>query len=511
MPSTTWWRFAVRRQCGMALTIRGVLTISILAAAPRAARSEPAALRLSDVVAAAVRQSPELEQARIDVEAARAALVQAQGVEDTHVGARATLAASATAPTDPSGETSNQSIGLGLFGRRALSTGGELSVALDGARSRFSGLGQRNNEPARIDVNEYTTSATLALSQPLLRGAGAEAFEAPIRQAEQQRDAAALTRQARARDLVVALSQAYWEVAYGWRQLEVRKASLELAQQQLAYTEGAIRAEKVARSELLAVQQAIATRKQEVLSAEQTLYERGLALRQRAGLEIGPDDLIVTTEALPASLDYAALDQAAVLRQAFAHSAELAALAAMRRAAEVALAAANSAAKSRLDLGVTAGLIGADVTAGKALSSAVAHPGYQLDASLTYDHALEGRTERGGQAAARAAVLAAKSAERDAQARLAVRATRAVQRARAAQAKIALGVEAIDLADQNVTSERKRFELGKSTNFEVLRRQDELEQARLRHAEAVTDYLTASADLDGLSGAILARYGIVMP
>ena len=45
----------------------------------------------------------------------------------------------------------------------------------------------------------------------------------------------------------------------------------------------------------------------------------------------------------------------------------------------------------------------------------------------------------------------------------------------------------------------------------MLRHQDELEQARLRQAVAVADYLAESADLDGLSGAILARYRIVMP
>ena len=92
-----------------------------------------------------------------------------------------------------------------------------------------------------------------------------------------------------------------------------------------------------------------------------------------------------------------------------------------------------------------------------------------------------------------------------------MRATRAAQRAQAALANIALGDQAIDLAEQNVAAEQKRFELGKTNNFEVVRRLDELEQARLRQASAVADYLAARADLDGLSGAILARYRIVMP
>ena len=259
------------------------------------------------------------------------------------------------------------------------------------------------------------------------------------------------------------------------------------------------------------MQQAIAIRKQDVINSEQDLYERSLALRRLGGLEIGPAQLMVRTEALPTRADVQELDQETLVRQAFEHSAELAALEATRRAAEIAMTAADNAAKSKLDLSVSGAVNGSDTTAGKAAKSTFDHPGYSLDASLTYDRAVEQRAERGGQAVARAALLAAKAAERDARAKLAVRATRAVQRARAAITKIALGADAIDLAEQNVTAEQKRFELGKSTNFEVLRRQDDLEQARLRHAEAVTDLMTARAELDGLSGTILPRYNIVMP
>lgn len=496
----------------MGFTIRGV-SVLLLVAGARMAHAEPDAVRLAEVIAVAVRQSPELERARIDVDAARAQLLRAEGSEDVHVGAQVFAVAGHTTADDPNGEVEQRRIAFEASARRALPTGGTLGVAAITDRTHLVGI-QRdvNSNPVQSGVDHrYSTSLVFELVQPLLRGAGRAGFEAPIRQAARQRDAAALTREAKARDLVVALAQAYWQVAFAWRQLEVREASLELAQQQLAYTEGAIRAEKVARSEALAVQQAIAIRKQDVIAGEQDLYERSVVLRQLGGLEIEPDAIAVKTEALPAKIEAGALDVAAVVRGALEHSAELAALEAIRHAAEIGVAAADNAARSKLDLGVTAGPVGADTTPGKALSSAVGHPGYAVTASLTFDRALERRTERGEQAIARAAVSAAKVAERDARARLAVRATRAVQRARAALASIALGDEAIGLAEQNVTAEQKRFELGKSTNFEVLRRQDELEQARLRHAAAIADYLAARADLDGLAGTILGRYGIVMP
>ena len=498
--------------------VRAVVVSSIVAPAGRPAQAAPdpgglAGLRevpLADVLTVAVRQSPDLARARIDVDAARAQLTRAEGSEDTHLGAQAQTTIIRAAPTDPNGDFERDSVAVSVS--RALPTGGTLNVTATGTRDSFPGVSVDSGGNTMTTVlSRYATGLAVGLTQPLLRGAGSQAFEAPIRQAERQRDAALLTSEARARDLLVSLSQAYWQVAFAWRQLEVRRISLDLAHQQLTYTEGAIRAEKVPRSELLAVQQAIAIRQQDVIAGEQELYERSLALRQLAGLEIGPDAIAVRTEALPARIEPVEPEVDPVVREAFAHSAELAAAGATRHAAEIAAAAADNAARSRLDLDVSAGPLGADRSADGALSSTVRHPGLSITAGLIGDHAIEHRTERGTQAAARAALLSARIAERDAEARLAVRTTRAVQRTRAAIASVALGDQAIDLAEQNVAAEQKRFELGRSTNFDVLRRQDELEQARLRQASAVADCLAARADLDGLSGAILARYHIVMP
>jgi outer membrane protein len=502
--------------------VRAVVVIvlfQVVSLAGRAAQAAPdpaglADLRevpLSDVITVAVRQSPDLARARIDVDAARAQLTRAEGSEDTHVGAQAQVNLFRPGATDQTPDSDVESFNVSAS--RALPTGGTLGVIVNAQRESQAGfaIDPDTGNPVASRVELFSTGLGIRWTQPLLRGAGSQAFQAPIRQAERQRDAAALTSEARARDLLVSLAQAYWQVAFAWRQLEVRRISLDLARQQLAYTEGAIRAEKVPRSELLAVQQAIATRQQDIIAGEQELYERSLALRQLAGLEIGPDAIAIRTEALPAGIAPSDPQIAAVVRDAFDHSAELAAAAATRRAAEIAATAADNAARSRLDLEISGGPAGVNTSASSALSSAVQHPGLSILAGLTGDHAIEHRTERGAQAAARAALLATRVAERDAQARLAVRATRAVQRTRAAIASGALGDQAIDLAEQNVAVEQKRFELGKSTNFDVLRRQDELEQARLRKASAVADYLAARAELDGLSGAILTRYRIAMP
>lgn len=494
----------------MAFTIRGGCSLAVLVATLRVAAAEPNQITLADVVAVAVRQSPELERAKIDVDAARAELTRVTGIEDTILGAQLTASTQRNTQTVPAGELNL--VGAELSVARRLSTGGRVSLTAGAVRNDV--IGEERAADGSLNrttgIKQVAATLTVGVNQPLLRGAWSTAFEAPIRQAERQRDAAALTRQARARDLVVGLAQAYWQVAFAHRQLEIRKGSLELATRQLAYTEGAIRAEKLPRSEALAVQGAIAIRKQDVIAGEQEVIERSLALRQLAGLEIGPDALALTTEPLPVKLSGSPIDPDAAVRAAFERSPELAALAAARLAAEAGLQAADGAARSRLDLDVSAGPAGTNRTLSSALSKAVDDTGYLVSASLTFERAIERSSERGGQAAARAVLATARAAEREGQAQLAVRATRAAQRARAALASIALGDEAIGLAEQNVAAEQRRFELGKSTNFEVLQRQDELQQARLRHAAAMADYLAAQAELDGMAGALLARFGIVM-
>jgi len=140
-----------------------------------------------------------------------------------------------------------------------------------------------------VSTTTYQSLGLVTLTQPLLRGAGALAAEGPIRDARLQRDAAALQREAKARDSVIAIVEAYWQVTLAKTERDVRKASLELANDQMKYTEGAIRASKIPESELLAVKQVISTRQVDLIASEQQVYERSVALRQLAGLEIGPN------------------------------------------------------------------------------------------------------------------------------------------------------------------------------------------------------------------------------
>ena len=73
-----------------------------------------------------------------------------------------------------------------------------------------------------------------------------------------------------------------------------------------------------------------------------------------------------------------------------------------------------------------------------------------------------------------------------------------------------LSQRAIDLANENIKIETDRFNLGKSTNFDVLNRLEELRQAELRKAQALIDWHKGEVVVQALTGDLLPLYGITL-
>ena len=87
---------------------------------------------------------------------------------------------------------------------------------------------------------------------------------------------------------------------------------------------------------------------------------------------------------------------------------------------------------------------------------------------------------------------------------------RAVAQIELAKRRVVLSQRAIDLANENIRVETDRFNLGKSTNFDVLNRQEELRQAELRKAQALIDWHKSETVVQALTGDLLPMYGITV-
>ncbi len=509
---------------GLLLTAAAALTVPALAQpsrkqpAPAAQPADPtpppptqgaepaATLTLPEVLQHAVRQSPQLASASIDVEVAEAGYLEATGLEDFLFNATGRYE---RRRNEPQGENPFGAADQDLFeGSVALSkllwTGGTISLRGDTQRVRSPFF---NLDGTRSLGTDTSTSVTAQIQQPLLRGIGGTVTRVTRTRAELAAEQARLQREATGRTVIRDLIAAYWEVAYAWGDLEIRRSSLDLARERRRLTDASVRGGATAPTEVLAVDQVIAQREEDVVVAELAVTERSLELRRLAGLEIGPDQIDVRTGA-PLSADVKAVEMNEVVSQAIEQSPEIAVLQSQERGAQLEVDVTDNGLLPRLDLRVYGGPFGSGEESGDSIENI--RDGYVVGGELVLEHWLGNNAAQGRSARAHAERRRVKVNMAAVRRQIVQSAAQAVALAKSAEKRMQLSRTAIDLTERNIKAETGRFELGKTSNFDVLLRQVEHTQARLRYARAATDYLRAAAFLEALTGEILSRYGIKM-
>lgn len=484
--------------------------------APPAADSAAGnAISLTDVLQHAVRQSPGLATARIDVDVAEAGVLEATGLEDFLFNATGSYLRRRTEPVegDLFGQDDTDSFSGSLSLSKLLFTGGTIALRADAARNRGPTSQFVPNpdpgDPPVITVigTDSTSSVNAEIRQPLLRGRGETVTRAQRSRAQFLTEQARLQREVAGRTVVRDLITAYWEVSYAWADLEIRRSSLELARERRRLTQASVSGGATAPTEVLAVDQVLALREEDVVVAELAVTERSLELRRLAGLEIEPDQIDVRTGA-PLSAQVRPIQMQEIVATAIERSPEIAVLRSRARGAELEVEVTDNGLMPRLDIRLFGGPSGTGEEVGDALDDMTSGESYQVGGEVVFEHWLGNRAARGASRRAQAERQRVRVNEADVRRQIAQSAAQAVALARSAEKRMELSRTAIDLTQRNIKAETGRFELGKSSNFDVLLRQEEHTQARLRYARAATDYLRATAFLEALTGEILGRYGI---
>jgi outer membrane protein TolC len=479
-----------------------------------AAAPAPAGERVSlrDVLRVAVRGNPGLASAAVDLVVAQAQIEQSRGVDDWLLSGKANWTSSRSVPIagQPFQQTALDQITLGFGVSRALADGGSVGLELGAgyahARSHYSldmgaGLVEGNGSS-----DSYSPSLAITFSQPLLRGFGEDTARAARRRAEASRDVTVLEREATAATVIRDVVAAYWELAYAARNVEIRREALALAREQLRVTEARIAAGVGARTDLTAVQEGIARREEELLLAEQARSERALDLRQLAGMEIGPDHVDLVAVDRPELATPPSLEEA--LAQAHERNPQLRTLRARGRAAQIEVEVTRNGLLPQLDFQASAGPTATAAGPGTALEQMVTFDAFEVSAGLVFSMPIGNRASEGAAAAAAGNLRKARLGEADVDAQIKVAVIKAHNLVLSAQKRIDVLAKASELARVNLDAEKARFEVGRSTNFEVLKRQEELAEAELAQARAEIDYAKALTSLESLTGDLLPRYGI---
>ncbi len=341
----------------------------------------------------------------------------------------------------------------------------------------------------------------LQLAQPLLRGFGRDASEAPVVEARALTTVAARQRDEAVTARIERVVGTYVELAFAQADRRIRAQALKLAEEQLATTQARVELGRLAPADLPVVETAIAERQREVFNAERLVEDRAAALASALHVDAAPD--VALPEAATPPEPLAAVEAAAEAR----HPA-LAAIDADVERLRQALPAFEDAALPRLDLTATAHRGGTGGSFGGAVEGLP--PGritlYALGLSFEWPPA-NGAAE--GQL--RQARLALERARLDREARrIEVRreAGEAWRAVRTSERNVQLARTIAALAERSVAAEREKFEAGRSTSLDVLRLQQAYAEALLTIERARADHLVAVTRLAGLTGALPGAHGV---
>jgi outer membrane protein len=355
----------------------------------------------------------------------------------------------------------------------------------------------------------YNSQFDLTFNHPLLRGLGTEVTQANVRKQRIQKDLALLNRQMRAANVLRDVVNAYWELAYATQDLAIRRSAVDLAREQLRITKAQIDVGRLAPIDQAAVERAIGDRMQDVAVSEQNLYARALDLRQLLGVPADPSLPIFSAVDAPTATPRD-VDIVGEVRRALETNPQLRSLKMGLQLSAIDIQTAANTVRPRLDLVGTIGSRGRNPNFAETLAQTAGLDDLTWSAGLNFQAPVENRTANGQY---RAAQLLAEQARLDAGTlELTIRDTvmRVSTQIRTASTRVELAKQTVGFAQQNLDAEKARFSVGRSTNNDVLLRQQELKNAEISVVRANVDLLNSDVVLSAITAEILDRYGVVL-
>jgi outer membrane protein TolC len=494
-------------------------------------------LALSSVLKQALADNIDLRGNVIDVEISEATVLSALGAYDVFLtaGLTGTMSKSPQRGSQFTFTTGSRALGGSVGFQRQLETGGSISLTIDASRSLTDQpISFFDPTAGSTTIASYRVAPTLQLTHPLLKGAGLEVNRAAINRAKIATSQAEAQKLATAQNIVRDLVSAYWDVLFAMRDLDNKRQSVELAGQQLERTQAQVAAGRLAPVDAKAVEQALAARESEVLIAENSLLDRSLTLRtlmgqdfmDRKALGVDPKtDPVVR----PRPADHEEEIDRALEANPQVRQLELAI--ASKRIDEI------EAANQRLPQLDVSGTFTPQGRSVDTLPNAdIGDPGekgswgdafrnffnedisrdglladWTLRGELTLTWDVQNRGPKGNHQRVLAEMRRAELNLVQMRQTIATSVIRATNGLRTAAKRMEVSQISMELAEDNLAAEQARFDVGRSTNYDVLQRLDERDKAAAEALSAQVEYLKALVQLQALNGEILPAYGLDLP
>ena len=496
--------------------------------------SQVTTLTLDDAVKLALEHNADIAIARLDTDVADYTTAAARGAFDPSVFSETYFEHAVTPQASLFGGGADGSLTsenwTGRAGLRGLSPWGGGSYEVGFSSSRFA----TDNQFTTLNP-QFPTSFSLNFVQPLGRGLTTSAARRQIAIASRSEQLSDAQLRQRATDAITGVEQAYWNLGFAVRNLDVQRQALEQARQQVESNRRRAEQGVLAPIDIVEAETQVATIEQNVYAAQEVVTRAENALKvlilpNRAsplwGREIRPATPIATeTVAVP-------LDE--LVARALVNRPELTQAAVSEDITKIQEQYYRDQTRPQIDLVGSYGISG---LAGTPALTTNPLTGAPLAGSINgnflggYGQSLDGLLAQAYPTARIDLRIGLPIGNHTAQANLAMAKTEreqirrqraaleqqieadvrnSLQAVRSAEARVAAAGVARTSAQQQYESELRRFDSGLSTVFLVLQRQTDYVGAQAREIEAQADLSTATAALRRATGTTLETRGVTL-
>jgi outer membrane protein len=374
----------------------------------------------------------------------------------------------------------------------------------------FDTTRQINNNPFSTfkGLPFYVPHGLFNVSQPLLRGFGRAVVEQPILIAVNASQASRAEFERQVIAVSVQVINAYWALVNAREQLVVAQESLQLATDLNARNKIQVQVGTLAPLEVTQSEAAIATRELAIIAAQAAIGDAADQLRLLLNVpqgELWQREIVPTTppETAPISVNLAD-----AIETALASRTEVREEVLLLDRSKINQTVARNNLLPRLDLtgGYTYTGLASDY--GTALHQVTGLDFPTWNIGLHFGIPLQNRAARAANAIASLEVDRV-AAELDQQKKLVINEVRRAARAVDTAAKqIEAAHASRNFQEKNLDAERKRYENGMSTSFQITQIQDQLTQQKSAEVNAVVGYRTALAEYYRTIGKLLPQQGI---
>lgn len=460
-------------------------------------------LSVDQAIEIALRQNLDLVVQRYVRTQQRLSIVQSLGIYDL-VGSVNVLDSSSTFPnvSQVNGSKSDTQSG-GFSFTQAIPWGGNVILGYNNAKTD-------NNSPFRSAATLYNNGFNLTYNQPLLQGFGRLATERGILIARNNSDVGRQQFNLQVTATIQQVENAYWNLVQAKDQLNVAEESLGLAKELHERNRIQVEVGTMAPLELVQSEAAIATREGTIIGAQAAVGNAEDVLRRLLNV---PSGTLWETPIEPTTrpeTERIAINVDDALKTAYDSRPELRA-----QDLQLALAKLNSEyfrnlLKPSLGLQVQYGYNGIDTAFSDAFSQITGLKFNTWQASLVLAYPIQNRSARAQSASANLDVDRFKLLYESEKTVVSTEVRTAARGVVTAAKQIDAARKSTEYQEKNLDAERKRYENGMSTSFNITQIQDQLTQARSIQVQAIVGYRTALAEYYRAIGKLPAQDGVTI-